>query len=238
MQAAMFYRALPSRPLSLRDLLVFSIRAAPAELVRIVAGGALLGLLSLVAPLIINLLVNSVIPRTELDQLAFCAAALAVTALAMAGAQIMQAIAMLRLEGVLDWKLQAAVIDRLLRMPASFFRQYTVGDLVARSLGIDAIRRVFTGHTLRSLLAGIFCWFSFLLMFYYEYKLALIATMLTIIRAMLIIAVTVLRLYHETQHFNLQGKLEGIRSPAARRHRKIASSCCNNSRARGVDEAI
>jgi len=117
---------------------------------------------------------------------------------------------MLRLEGVLDWKLQAAVIDRLLRMPASFFRQYTVGDLVARSLGIDAIRRVFTGHTLRSLLAGMFCWFSFLLMFYYEYRLALIATVLTIIRAILILAVTVLRLYHETQHFNLQGKLEGF----------------------------
>ncbi|HWX31637.1 MAG TPA: NHLP bacteriocin export ABC transporter permease/ATPase subunit [Steroidobacteraceae bacterium] len=210
MQAAMFYRTLPARPLSLRDLLVFSIRTAPADLVRIVAGGALLGLLSLAAPLIIHLLVDSVIPRTELDQLAFCAAALAVTALAMAGAQIMQGIAMLRLEGVLDWKLQAAVIDRLLRMPASFFRQYTVGDLVARSLGIDAIRRVFTGHTLRSLLAGMFCWFSFLLMFYYEYRLALIATVLTIIRAILILAVTVLRLYHETQHFNLQGKLEGF----------------------------
>ena len=136
----MFYRTLPARPLSLWDLLVFSMRAAPADLVRIAAGAALLGLLSLAAPLIIHELVDSVIPRTELDQLVFCAAALAVTALAMAGAQMMQGIAMLRLEGVLDWKLQAAVIDRLLRLPASFFRQYTVGDLVARSLGIDAIR--------------------------------------------------------------------------------------------------
>jgi NHLM bacteriocin system ABC transporter ATP-binding protein len=209
-EAAMLYQTLPARPLSLRDLLVFSMRAAPADLVRIAAGAALLGLLSLAAPLIIHELVDSVIPRTELDQLVFCAAALAVTALAMAGAQIMQGIAMLRLEGVLDWKLQAAVIDRLLRLPASFFRQYTVGDLVARALGIDAIRRVFTGQTLRSLLAGMFCWFSFLPMFYFDFRLALIAAALTMVRATLIIAVSAARLYHETRHFNLQGKLEGF----------------------------
>jgi NHLM bacteriocin system ABC transporter ATP-binding protein len=209
-EAAMLYQTLPARPLSLRDLLVFSMRAAPADLVRITAGAALLGLLSLAAPLIIHELVDSVIPRTELDQLVFCAAALAVTALAMAGAQIMQGIAMLRLEGVLDWKLQAAVIDRLLRLPASFFRQYTVGDLVARALGIDAIRRVFTGQTLRSLLAGMFCWFSFLPMFYFDFRLALIAAALTMVRAILIFAVSAARLYHETRHFNLQGKLEGF----------------------------
>ena len=210
MEAAMFYRTLPAHPLSLWDLLVFSVRAAPADLVRIAAGAALLGLMSLAAPLIVQELVDSVIPRTELDQLAFCAAALAVTAIAMAGVQLMQGVAMLRLEGVLDWKLQAAVIDRLLRLPASFFRQYTVGDLVARSLGIDAIRRVFTGQTLRSLLAGMFCWFSFLLMFYYDFRLALIASALTLIRAILIISVSAVRLYHETRHFNLQGKLEGF----------------------------
>jgi len=209
-EAAMFYRALPARPLSLWDLLVFSIRTAPADLIRILAGGSLLGLLSLAAPLVVLELVDSIIPRTELDQLVFCAAALAVTAVAMAGVQIMQGIAMLRLEGLLDWKLQAAVIDRLLQLPASFFRRYTVGDLVARAVGIDAIRRVFTGQTLRGLLAGLFCWFSFFPMFYFDYRLALIATALTMVRAAAIIAASAVRLHHETWHFNLEGKLEGF----------------------------
>ena len=57
---------------------------------------------------------------------------------------------MLRLEGLIDWKLQAAVIDRLLRLPTSLFREYTVGDFVDRSMGIDAARRIFTGRALRS----------------------------------------------------------------------------------------
>jgi NHLM bacteriocin system ABC transporter ATP-binding protein len=122
----------------------------------------------------------------------------------------MQGIAMLRLEGVLDWKLQAAIVDRLIRLPASLFRQYTVGDLVARSLGIDATRRVFTGRTMRSLLAGVFCWFSFILMFYYDLKLALIATALTAVRAILIMLANAKRLYHENRQFNLQGKVQGF----------------------------
>ena len=118
--------------LAFRDLLIFSIRHASGNVGRIALAVVAIGLLSLVAPVITQLLINSVIPRTELDQLAFCALALAVTAVAMAGVQAMEGLAMLRLEGLIDGKLQAAVIDRLLRLPASLFRQYTVGDFVDR----------------------------------------------------------------------------------------------------------
>jgi NHLM bacteriocin system ABC transporter ATP-binding protein len=208
--AVMFYQPLPLRTLSLLDLATFGMRQSRGNGVRVVLGVLAIGLLSLVAPLITNVLVSSIIPRTELDQLAYCAAALAVTAFAMAGLQLMQDVAMLRLEGVLDWKLQAAVVDRLLRLPASLFRQYTVGDLADRTLGIDAIRRIATGRTLRGLLAGLFCWFSFLLLFYFDAKLALIAIALTFVRAILIIATSAVRLYHEQRHFDLQGKVEGL----------------------------
>ena len=41
------------------------------------------------------------------------------TAIGIASIQTMEGLAMLRLEGLIDWKLQAAVIDRVLRLPAS-----------------------------------------------------------------------------------------------------------------------
>jgi NHLM bacteriocin system ABC transporter ATP-binding protein len=209
-EAAMFYPPLPSRPLSFWDLLSFSMRHARGNVVRILLAALALGLLSWVAPLITQILVNSIIPRTELDQLAYAAAALVMTALAMAGLQAMQGAAMLRFEGLLDWRLQAAVVDRLLRLPASLFRAHTVGDLADRALGIDAIRRIATGRTLRGLLAGLFCWFSFLLMFYYDLWLGLLATMLTILRGLLIVAASAARLYHEQRQFDLQGKIQGF----------------------------
>jgi len=209
-EAVMFYPALPSRQLRFRDLLVFSFRHSSGSVNRIALAVIAMGLLSLVTPLITNVLVTSVIPRTELDQLSFCAFALAVTAVAMASMQTMEGLAMLRLEGLIDWKLQAAVIDRLLRLPASLFREYTVGDFVDRSMGIDAARRIFTGRVLRGMMAGLFCWVSIGLMLYYDLKLGLVAFLLTVVRALLIILTSAMRLYYENKHFNLQGKIGGF----------------------------
>jgi NHLM bacteriocin system ABC transporter ATP-binding protein len=209
-EAVTFYSPLPSRPLAFRDLLIFSIRHASGNFSRIGLAVVAIGLLSLVAPLITEILVNSVIPRTELDQLVFCALALAVTAIATAGVQAMEGLAMLRLEGLIDWKLQAAVIDRMLRLPASLFREYTVGDFVGRSMGIDAARRIFTGSVLRGLMAGLFCWLSIGLMLYYDLKLGLVALALTVVRALLILFTSAVRLYHESKYFELQGKVSGF----------------------------
>jgi len=209
-EAAAFYPALPSRPLRYRDLLSMSVVGIAGTVFRILFLILIIGLLSMVAPLITNFLVNSVIPRTEIDQLIVCALALMVTAVATSTLQVSQGMVMLRLEGLMDFKLQGAVIDRLLRLPAGLFRNYTTGDLVDRSLGIDAIRRILTGRALRGFMSALFCIFSAGLMFYYDLKLGLIALLLTILRALVIIGTSALRVYYENRHFNLQGKIGGL----------------------------
>ena len=208
--AAMLYVPLPSRTLSLRDMLVFGLQQAQGNFPKMLFAMLAAGLLSLVPPLMINIIVDSAIPRTELDQLTFCAAALVMAAFGMAGLQMFQGTALLRLEGLLDWKLQAGLVDRLLRLPASLFRQYTVGDLSDRALGIDAIRRIATGRVLRGLFAGVLGCFSFLLMIYYDGRLALVAIALAALRVVYIIVGSAVRLRHERRHFELQGKVQGF----------------------------
>ncbi len=208
--AATFYPPLPARPLRMRDLLAFALRHSRGSYGRLVLSVAFIGLLSLVTPLITQAIVTSVIPRTELDQLAYCALALVVTTVAATGVQLLEMTALLRIEGLIDWKLQAAVIDRMLRLPASVFRAFTVGDFVDRALGIEAIRRIFTGQTLRSLMSGVFAWFSIALMVYYDGKLALVALALILFRAAVTIATCTLRLYYEARHITLDGKVSGL----------------------------
>src|SRR5258708_37873080 len=87
----------------------------------------------------------------------------------------MQGLVTLRLEGLLDYKLQAALIDRLLRLPASFFRNYTTGDLVNRSLGIESARLIFTGRVLHGFSAALFGLLRVGLGFYFDVKLGLVA---------------------------------------------------------------
>ena len=171
-EAASFYPALPSRPLRFRDLLTVSFVALSGELLRIAFAVVAIGLLSLVPPLITNFLVSSVIPRTEIDQL------IVLRARARRDGDCDRRASRpcrgWRCSGsraLIDWKLQAALIDRLLRLPASLFREYTAGDLVDRSMGIDAARRIFTGRTLRGLMPSLFCLFSVGLMFYYDLRL-------------------------------------------------------------------
>ena len=209
-EAIAFYPALPSHPLQYRDLLAFAMRGVSGSIARIALAVLAIGLLSLMPPLLTNVLVSSVIPRTEIDQLVVCALALTVTAMAMASLQMMQGRVTLRLEGLLDYKLQAALIDRLLRLPTSLFREYTSGDLVDRAMGINAARRIFTGRVLRGFTAAFFCLFSIGLMLYYDLRLGSIALLLTMIRAAVILATSALRLYYETRHFNLQGSVNGF----------------------------
>jgi NHLM bacteriocin system ABC transporter ATP-binding protein len=208
--AVTFYPSLPPGPIRFRDLLLFSFRHSRGNISRIILAVLAIGLLSLVAPLLTNVLVSSIIPRTELDQLTFFALGLSIVAIATASIQLMEGFAILRLEALVDWRLQAAMVDRLLRLPASLFRAFTVGDLVDRVMGVEAARRILTGSTLRGLIGGLFAWFSIALMFYYDRKLALVAIALTLLRALSIFAANLVRLYHETRNYDVQGKLGGF----------------------------
>ena len=148
-EAMMFYPALPALSGSTLGLLGFCLRHGFSDIVRILLSAVAIGALSLAIPLITEVLINSVIPRTEWNQLVYCAVGLAMVAIGVAGFAAVQSIAILRFEGVLDRMLQAGIVERLLRLPVSFFRQYAAGDLTDRALGIEAIRRIATGHTIR-----------------------------------------------------------------------------------------
>jgi NHLM bacteriocin system ABC transporter ATP-binding protein len=209
-EAVMFYPSLPALTGSTLGLLGFCLRHGFSDIVRVFLSALAVGAFSLAIPLITEVLINSVIPRTERDQLVYCAVGLAMVAIGAAGFGAVQSIAVLRFEGVLDRMLQAGIVERLLRLPVSFFRQYAAGDLTDRALGIEAIRRIATGHTIHGLLAGVSALFSFGLMFYFDAGLALIALILTLLRGAAMLLVSAARLRRERQHFTLDGKVQGL----------------------------
>ena len=208
--AMMFYPSLPALTGSTLGLLGFCLRHGFSDIVRILLSALAIGALSLAIPLITEVLINSVIPRTEWNQLFYCAVGLAMVAIGAAGFAAVQNIAILRFEGVLDRMLQAGIVERLLRLPVSFFRQYAAGDLTDRALGIEAIRRIATGRTIYGLLGGVSALFSFGLMFYYDAGLALIALVLTLLRGTVMLLASAARLRRERQHFTLDGKVQGL----------------------------
>jgi NHLM bacteriocin system ABC transporter ATP-binding protein len=207
--AVMLYPTLPAGWLSPRRLVSFGLRQGGADLIRLLAGGVIAGLLSLAAPVITRVIIDSVIPAAVLGQLGFCILGLATVALASAGFQLMQGIALLRLESRFDTVLQAAIIDRLLCLPTAFFRRHTDGDLTDRALPLPAIRRALAGRILR-VLTSLFGMANFILMFSYDASLAWIAVGFALLRLGVVIRATAVRLKLESRLADMQGQVQGF----------------------------
>jgi NHLM bacteriocin system ABC transporter ATP-binding protein len=208
--AYMFYPPLPERPVTRRDLFRMALQGRRGDLVTILLMGAAGGLLGLLIPILTGQLFGNVIPSADRGQLGQITLALIVSALAGSVFQITRSIAVLRLGGKADASLQAAVWDRLLALPVSFFRQFTVGDLASRSLGINAIREMLTGSVLTSVLAAVFSVFSFALLFYYSWRLALLASALVAILAGATAGLTWLQLRHQRALLEIQGRIASL----------------------------
>ena len=209
-EAAAFYRPLPVGPLGAVGLMLWTAAPNLADLIRVPLAAIGLALLALGPALITAVLVDEAIPRGDVGALVFCALALAAAAIGAAAFQAVQGVALLRLGNAADWMLQAAVMDRLLRLPASFFRRFTAGDLTDRVLGVDEIRRMLTGRTIGGLLGGVFCLLSLALMFAFDARLAGVAAGLILIQGVVIVAVSAGRLRLERRYFDLQGKAHGL----------------------------
>lgn len=208
--AWMFYRPLSDGALKAADLLHFGMHGTRGDLLSVLAMGAVGGLLALAIPLAIGILFDEVLPSGGAGQILQLAAVLFIAGLANGLFELTRRIAMLRLEGRIDLAAQAGVWDRLLSLPAPFFRRYIAGDLAGRAAGVTTIRQLLTGATIAALLGAVFSLFSLGLMFVYSARLALVA--LTLVLA--ILAVTSAASYRQLRRqrglLESEGRIAGL----------------------------
>ncbi len=202
-----FYRPLPARELNGLDLLRFGMRGAKNDLLMMLLMGIAGGILSMVTPIFIGILFDTTIPRGNRSDLLIIGVFLLATAFASALFQVTRSVALLRISGKLDSSIQAAIWDRVLALPASFFRSYSAGDLSSRAMGIDLIRRTLSGTITLSLFTGIFSIFSFGLLFYYDVSLALIASALVMFAFIVTTISGILQLRYQRRITNIQGRI-------------------------------
>lgn len=208
--AFMFYRPLPDRPLTKGDLVRLAFEDRRADLLAILLMGIAGGLLGLLVPIITGKIFGEVIPGADRAQLVPMVLALVIGALATSVFQITRSIAVLRLGGKIDGGVQAAVWDRLLGLPADFFRRFSVGDLANRSMGVDAIRELLTGNVVTSILSAIFSLFTFGLLFYYSWGLALLASALVAVLMGVTMLLVWLQVRHQRDLYELQGRVTSL----------------------------
>lgn len=208
--ATMFYTPLPERPLTAGDLVRSAFHGLKGDLVLVALMGLGGGLLATITPVLTGHLFGRAIPNSDQQQVLQMTAALVVSALASGIFQIVRGVAVLRIGGKMDGSLQAAVWDRLMSLPVTFFRRYRVGDLANRSLAIDTIRGLVTGNFTASLLSGVFSVFSFALLFYYSLYLALLASVLVLVMVVVTAVLSYLQVKYQRRQLEVEGRISSL----------------------------
>ena len=154
-EAWMLYRAFPAGPVGLGGLLRFiagGLRQDSARLLLLSLATAVLGI---AAPVAAGLLGGSLIPRSDQTALLVLGGGLLAAAVGAASLELTRSLLLQRIEGRFSLDTQAALFDRLLRLPVGFFRRYGAADLADRVLAVERFRRSLAGAGLGGLLTGI-----------------------------------------------------------------------------------
>ena len=204
-----FYPPFPRRHLGLTQLAWICLSLSHREIVVLLGLSLLTALLALLVPFATGMLIGTVLPSGLENELMQLIMALLVASVAGNLFGLVKSLTMLRLEGLLDAHLQAALFDRLLELPAPFYRQFSLGDLANRTMGFNSIRQALSGAALSSLLGALFSVFSLLMLFYYNFKLALVALMIAAIQTGLLLFGGVVQLTFQRKQLELAGRLAG-----------------------------
>ena len=205
-----FYRRLPDGVLTAKDIVKFGARGLRRDIVTLIALGLAMGVLGSMGPYFMGQLFDTAIPQAEKSLLAQFTIALFVSAIASMAFKVTQSIAVMRLQGRMDYSIQAALWDRLLDLPSTFFKQYTSGDLADRAGGIDAIRALLAGAAMGAVLGTLSAIFYLGLMLSYSMPLALLAIGLTLVFLGVTTAANMVQLRFQRQQMTMRGAITGL----------------------------
>lgn len=205
-----FYRPFPQKEITFKDLMRFIFPRVKRDLWMMVLLGIAIGLLALIMPVATGKIFNDIIPGAERMQLLELTIAMITAALATAAFTISRGISIQRMMGKFDAEVQAGIWDRVIDLPAPFFREYSAGDLAQRALGINMITGILSITTITAILGGIFGLFNIALLFYYSVKLALVAVVLVVLTLVAFYFATHYQLKYQRPLNDLQGKIAGM----------------------------
>lgn len=149
---------------------------------RVLLSSVLIRLLALAIPLLLAVLVDRVVPRSDYRLLTVTAAGMA----ALAGAHLLTSLIrsrlLLRLRTAVDARMTADFLEHMLALPFSFFQTRPVGDLMMRLNSNATVRETLTTGVLSGALDGILVLIYLALILAADWRIGLIVFTLGLTR--------------------------------------------------------
>ena len=173
--AFVFYRPFPDKVLKALDLLKFGTRGTLRDGLIIFGLGALMSVLGMLTPQATGILIDHAIPSADRGLIFQIAFGLLAVIFGSTLLDLVQNVATIRGQTQAEIQTQAATWDRLLKLRANFFRQYTTGDLQMRVSGISQLQQILSSTVMETIFNSFFALLNLGLLFFYSFPLALVA---------------------------------------------------------------
>jgi len=209
--AFFFYRPFPSKKLNIMDLVIFMLRSISIADVYFVLGASLLvSLLGMFMPFMNKQIFDSVIPSGTKSDIMPVASLLIGAAVGSTLFGITRSIILSRFRDKIDLSVQSAAMMRVFSLPASFFKDFSAGELSSRTMSIRTLCSMLSSAVITT---GLSALFSFVYIFQMgRYAPVLVVPGLFIIFTMLAfsIATTLMQLKISKKRMKLSAKLSGL----------------------------
>lgn len=204
------YRPLPAASLKGRDLLRFGLRGTGRDIAFLFATAVALATLGLVPPELNRVIFGEVIPQAERGRMLQLFAILVSVALSTGLLHLANGAAFLRAETVVDHDVSAGLWDRILRLPVTFFRETTAGDLANRAFGVFLLRETVSRTVKTILVQSVFLVFHLGQSLWYDWKLGLAGLGCLVVPGVLMAVVNLMQLRFQRRMAKLQNRLSSL----------------------------
>ncbi|MGY3647648.1 ABC-type bacteriocin/lantibiotic exporter with double-glycine peptidase domain [Bradyrhizobium sp. LM4.3] len=143
-------------------------------LAQILVLSVVIEILLLAAPFYMQLTVDEVIARGDVDLLVVLGLGFALLLLIQVGSTATRSFTILVLQNTLSFQIGARLFHHLVRLPLSFFEKRHIGDILSRFNSIEPIRNVLAEGLITGLIDGLMSVLMLALMFTYSVQLGLV----------------------------------------------------------------
>ena len=210
-EAVAFYKPFPLKRMNIASFMKYLVeQIAPSDLAFLGGATAVATLVGMLMPKLNNMLFSDVLASGSGQALLGIAIFMICTTLSVLMVNIIQSLAMMRVNTKLGINVQAAAMMRLLTLPANFFRTYSSGEMSSRVSYISSLADQLVRMALSTGLTSIFS-LAYVTQIY-VYAPALVAPALVIILVNVVVsAVTMLlQVKISKQQMELSAKNDGM----------------------------
>jgi ATP-binding cassette subfamily B protein RaxB len=143
-------------------------------LVQIFILSAVLQVLVLAAPFYMQLTIDEVIARGDVDLLAVLALGFGILMLVRVAATTMRSLLLVVVQNVIHFYMGARLFRHLIRLPASFFEQRHIGDVLSRFTSLQPIRTLLAEGMVTALIDGIMAILTLVMIFVFSPTLSFV----------------------------------------------------------------